>query len=120
MSHHHCHDASCQIHGHESGGPGSGSCPSCGCHSSCSCGCHSQGKDSCADFPAKFLELADCAWMEALKEKIKDQVLKNDNKLDELAKIIGEANRERWKHKKEKFKGCQDFEDKLKNIMSKS
>lgn len=120
MGHHECHDGSCQVHGNqESNGNGSHSCSCCGCKSSCSCSCHGSQENSCCDYPKKFLELADCAWMEVLKEKIKDHIRQKDTKINELAQLISETNHERWKHKQEKFQGCNAYEEKLKNLFSK-
>jgi hypothetical protein len=116
---HQCHGDSCHTHGNQGlGGSGSCACGCCGGHT-CSCSCHGSKEDSCKDIPGKFLELADSAWMEVLKEKIKDHIRQNDSKLNELAQVISEANREKWKHKKEKFQGCHQYEEKLKNLMSK-
>lgn len=118
---HQCNDASCQIHGnHGSCGCGSqsGSRACCGCQS-CTCSCHGSQGNACCDFSKKFLELADCAWMEVLKEKIKDHIRQKDSKIGELAQVISDANHERWKHKKEKFQGCDIYEEKLKNLLSK-
>lgn len=59
-------------------------------HDEC-CGCDHEG-----GFSDQFLALADEAWMEVLKEKIKENILKNDARIKELAAIISETNHERW------------------------
>jgi len=73
----------------------------------------------------KLLEIADMAWVEVLKEKIKEHIKANDPKMDELAKIVSEANHKRWKHKMEKEKCfeehdkcCEDFEHQLCQLFS--
>lgn len=101
----------------------------CGCKSQgCSCGCSQcGGKKSCGcdcgcckdqhkgcDYAAKFLELADQAWMEVLKEKIKDHIRSNAKNLDELAGLISEANHEKWQRKMEDKQCCGGYEAKLK------
>ena len=103
-----CCDASC----------GCG-CQSQKCHSSCSSSCGS----SCDDKAKKLLEIADMAWVELLKEKIKEHIKANDPKLDELAKIVSEANHHRWKHKMESVrcssgasKCCDDYKKKLQEL----
>lgn len=61
-----------------------------------------------------FLEIADDAWEEVLKEKIKEHILETQNKkMEELAKIVSEGNGERWKNKMEKRRGCCSFKEKL-------
>ena len=84
MSHHH-HDHCC----HE--------------HSDC---CHEEHHhhhhehEHQGDFAHQLLEMADEAWMEVLKEKIKDHIRKtNGDKMDQLAKVISEGNHNRWKNK---------------------
>lgn len=96
----------------------------CSNHQKCSCPCHSkehyheEGQhEECA---YDFLEAADCAWMEVLKDKIKEYILSTQNdRMTELAKIVAEANNQRWRHKMEKKQGCMDFKEKLCNFFSK-
>jgi hypothetical protein len=112
----HCHDSSCQSHSHESAkssGCGCG-CPSCSCarHES---SCHEESE--CCDYAAHFLALADDAWMEVLKDKIKAYILTNDKKIDGLAKIIAEANKEKWHNKKQQHQADIDFEKQLESSM---
>lgn len=91
-----------------------GSC--CSCCSSCNTknnkSCH--GEDNHEEFACGLLEAADCAWMEVLKDKIKEHILSTQNeKMTELAKLIAEENCQRWKHKMEKKHACADFKEKL-------
>lgn len=134
----HCHSHSCC----SKGGCG------CGCHSShnsccgsscggqkssvcgCSgCSCSSQGsgggcgcgnKQGDCNYASKFLELADCAWMEVLKEKIKEHIQSNAQHMDELARMISEANRERWQKKMENKQCCGNFEEKINEFFGQS
>lgn len=97
-----------------------GSQKSCGCKGCGSdCGCKSQGCGSqqCGSYASKFLELADCAWMEVLKEKIKDHIRANAKHMDELAALISEANHEKWQKKMENQKCCGGFEEKLGEML---
>lgn len=82
----------------------------CSCGSNCSCGC------GCSD---KFLKIADEAWMEVLKEKIKDKILAHKGEhIDKLAEIIAKANGEKWRNKiSAKTKG-NEFKDSLKEFFS--
>lgn len=48
---------------------------------------------------SKFLQIADDAWAEVLKEKIKEYIIKESKKTDEFAKLVAEANYNRWKKK---------------------
>ncbi len=105
MSHHHDHDHCCHTHNHED------CCSSHHHHHDC-CG-DEHHHDHQSSYSDDFLALADEAWMEVLKEKIKENIRSNDKKLDELAKIISEANHLRWKKKMDK-KHCQeDYRQKL-------
>jgi hypothetical protein len=128
----------CQCHHHSSCGCQGQSC-SCGCHQAqggCqkSCGCSSQGgscgcqKNQCGcgckhcgcDHATKFLELANQAWMEVLKEKIKEHIQKQSKHMDELAGLIAEANHERWKTKMENQQCCGGFKERLKNFFDQA
>ncbi len=109
--HHHHHGNSCCCEE---------SCCSCCCEEQI---CESEDENECKG--AKLLELADEAWMELLKEKIKEHILANDHKLDELAKIVSEANHKRWNHKMKQAKCdsehdqcCDDYQDKLCKLFS--
>ena len=104
-----------------SGSCGSGSC-SCPCHHQVCSVCHSKMSEdgSCEDFPKSMLELADAAWMEVLKEEIKAHIMATQKgRMKELAKIISEANNQRWKNKMEKKHGCNEFKEKLCSFFSK-
>lgn len=72
-------------------------CSTCG---TCGCQCHATHFEGREDFAAELLHLADDAWMELLKEKIKEQILKKNGKqLDKLAALVSNANHSRWQHK---------------------
>ncbi len=102
------------------------------CGSNCQCCCSKQEQGSCQekscreecekeDFASCLIEAADCAWMEALKEKMKQHLLATQgDKLNELAKIVTETNNLRWKNKMEKKQGCKDFKEKLCNFFGRS
>lgn len=113
MSHHHCSEDSCC--GHEKN-----SCheQSCCCQKNCSCPCHSHEDDCKKNHADKLLCLADQAWMEVLKDKIKQEILKNSGEhLDGLAKLVASYNSKRWRDKIEAKKGCCDFDEQLRNLM---
>lgn len=105
-----CSKGSCGCSCHQAAG-------GCGC-SQKSCGCGSKASDE--NCSAKFLELADQAWMEVLKEKIKDHIKANNKQIDELARLVAEANQERWKKKMDAKSCCCGFEEKLKNFFGQS
>lgn len=89
MSHHH-HEEECEHHHHHH-------CECCCNH----CGAHHHHEHHAdVDFSHQLLELADEAWMEVLKDKIRQQVESvNGSQLEKLAKLAAESNNERWKHK---------------------
>jgi hypothetical protein len=103
----------------------------CACHSQqnqCCCPCHQKHDECCHDKDhgeeAKmhyFLELANEAWEETLKDKIKDYILKTQNeRMTKLAKIIAEGNSHFWKNKMDKKHGCMEFQEELCQFFSQS
>ncbi len=108
MSHHHKH---CN-HGHHD---------ECCSHEHDSC-CHEEtehhhhhdeGHEHC-DFAKKLLELADEAWMEVLRDKIKANIVASSGaNLDRLAKLVSESNGHRWKSKLANKKSCDDYQQKI-------
>lgn len=104
---------------HKEGGCSCG----CGCGSGCKCGCnshHHHGEEehgcNCAE---KFLTLADEAWKEVLKEKIKAKILeKKGEHMEKLAEMVAMANGEKWKHMISAKMKCNQFKDNLKDFFS--
>lgn len=93
----------------------------------CCCPCHREQEETCGEeeghdgFDNFFLEIADCAWTEVLKDKIKEYILQTQNdRMTKLAKIVAEGNNQRWRYKMEKKQICADFEEKLGNFFSQS
>lgn len=117
MSHHHGHSHdSCGAHEEEK------SCCGCSC---CSCECqvcqkhHHHHHHEHGDFAHQLLEMADDAWMEVLKDKIKAQIMAtNGARLDKLAKLVADSNNTRWKHKLADKKGSGDYEAKIAEFFS--
>jgi hypothetical protein len=106
------HQNHCPIHGDHS----CSCCPKCHeiCHE------HFHGEAPKEDCLQNFLELADQAWMEVLKEKIKEHILATKGAhLKELAKIISEANQKRWQNKIAAKHGEQEFRDDVCEFMKK-
>lgn len=100
----------------------SGAC-SCGCGCGCGCGSHahhhhhdSEEGCQCAE---KLLEIADEAWRELLKEKIKAKIVaKKGEHMEKLAEIIAVANGEKWKHKISAKTKCNDYKEHLKEFFT--
>lgn len=83
--------------------------------------CHHGKESECchADFAHELLCLADQAWMELLKEKIKQRILAtNGGHLDQLAEAVADSNNARWKHKLGLMRSQREFKDKLENLFS--
>ncbi len=94
---HHSHDCGCESYAHHH-------------HHGEKDGCH------CAE---KFLGIADEAWKEVLKDKIKHIILEHKGQhLDELAEIIAKANAAKWKAKISSKSKCNEYKDKLKEFFS--
>jgi hypothetical protein len=86
----------------------------------CCCCCHSHSE--CHQGPHKYseilLQLADEAWMEVVKEKIKEEILKQSGQhLNQLAKLVSTSNHIRWKEKMAEKKNVEDFEESLRDLM---
>jgi hypothetical protein len=105
MKHQHC-DSHGEDHCHEHAD-----------HSCCSHHSHHSHQDCChehQDFAHHLTEMADEAWMEVLKEKIKANIVKtHGSHLDELAAIVAQSNGERWKSKMTLEKTNKDFKEKV-------
>lgn len=106
----HCHHGSCSHHHHEEE-----YCDCCGKKShECSCCCQEEHPGHYSD---ELLALADEAWFEVLKEKIKEQIEKTSGKnLDAMAKLVSEANHERWKGKMAETTARSEFDAKLQSL----
>ena len=105
----------CNMHGHQN----QESC-SCGCGCGCGCGSHHHHDSTegckCAE---KFLEIADEAWKEVLKEKIKAKILTHKGEhMEKLAEMIAMANGEKWKHIISAKTNKNNFKDQLKEFLS--
>lgn len=110
---HHCHSNSCSAGHHHSHHSHHGDC-SCDCHQGCQCPCH-QGHDD--NFAAILLQAADEAWLEVLKEKIKEEIQKQSGaQLNKLAKLVAEANHKRWQDKMCAKKSECSFEETLEEF----
>ena len=77
----------------------------------------SKNYECCCPMPEKLLALADEAWHDLLKEKIKDQISNScgDN-MDKLAKLVAETNKEKWAHTVKGKVKCSEYKDKLKDL----
>ena len=102
----HCHHHGCATSAHESHDHHHCCC----CEGTCTHHHHHEGQD----FAHQLLEMADEAWMEVLKDKIKQQIVATYGKnLDKLAKIVSDSNRMRWKNKLGLNKNINEFKVKI-------
>lgn len=91
---HHCHDESCSKEHHQE---------------PCGCCCHEH-----QHFSDQLLEMADEAWMEVLKDKIKQKIEDTTGQhLDQLATLVATANHNRWINKMGVINGKDEFKNKL-------
>lgn len=83
--------------------------------------CHSQeapAPEEC-NMPEMLLELADEAWAELVKDKIKAQIQSTcGEKLDELAKLVAEANGAKWAHKIAAKHHCNDYKHRVHSFFT--
>lgn len=102
---HHCHDQTCSHEHHHSG-----SCPCC---------CHHHEHEH-GHFSDELLALADEAWMELLKEKIKQKIQETTGQhLDHLAALVSTANHNRWNNKLGINKTKEEFQAKVDEFFNK-
>lgn len=107
-----------QNHCHDDGECHQGHC--CHHHHGEENSCHQEGHSECG-FAEQLLEMADEAWMEVLKEKIKGHILATKGAhLDKLAKLVAESNEEKWKNKMVKHHGCENYKQKLKEFFQQN
>lgn len=95
---HHCHEeeASCCSHDHH---------------------CHHHHHET---FSEQLIQIADEAWMEVLKEKMKAQIEAQSGKhLDKLAKLVTEENENRWHDKTKNTNHVHEFRDKISAFFKK-
>jgi hypothetical protein len=99
-------------HDHEHHSP---TCNACGHSQTCPCECHKSKK-----YSDELLRLADLAWMEAVKDGIKEEILRYSGQhIKALAKLVSESNHKRWQAKLEEKKDVEEFEDELRDLMHK-
>jgi hypothetical protein len=80
--------------------------------------CHEEKHDEMMGW---LLEIADEAWTEVLKDKIKEHIVATQNdRMKELAKIVSEGNSHRWKLKGEKKQAISSFKEKLGGFFGQS
>ena len=79
----------------------------------CKCNCH-------CPMPEKLLCLADQAWMELVKEKIKAEIDANCGEdLKKLAGIVAKANRDKWHAMVAGKQRCEEFNNDVKTFFTK-
>lgn len=110
--HHHgsCSTGGCCHHNHEEEMESS-------CCQQTSC-CEGHSHHHHHKYSEELLALADEAWMEVLKEKIKDEIRKTSSQhLDAMAKTVADANHQRWKFKMDQKREIDDFEAHLHDLL---
>lgn len=74
-----------------------------------------QANTECCDMPEKLLCLADEAWKEVVKEKIKKEIEKSSGaKLDAIAKLVAETNHRKWSYLIEGKQKCDEYKQQVK------
>jgi len=66
----------------------------------------------------RLIALADEAWYELLKDKMKEQIQNScGDKLDKLAEFLSNSNNERWTHMISGKAKCEQFKQDLAQMM---
>ena len=93
-------------------------CSTCGAV----CEAHDTAKENeeC-NMPEKMICMADEAWCEVLKAKMKAEIEAScGEQLTQLAKLVTTTNGKRWQFKMQMKQGCEDFKKKLCEFFSSS
>lgn len=99
----HHHDHSCHDHEEEH-------------HHHCHSHDHHEHQHTYAD---ELLAVADEAWEELLKDKIKEEILKTSGeKLTEIAKLVNQTNHDRWNGIMAEKNSEETYEVRLRNLLS--
>ncbi|MFQ5645871.1 MAG: hypothetical protein ACE5GM_02990 [bacterium] len=85
----------------------------------CTCGCAPKpASDECCNMPGKLLSLADQAWEELLKEKMKAEIQKSrGEKMDKIARLVVEADLAKWGHMITGKAKCEEYKQSLKELV---
>lgn len=83
-------------------------------HGKCSTQSATSDCGECCDMPGKLLAMADEAWYELLKEKIKKEIQGScGERLDKLAKLVAETNNAKWAHEIMGKVKCEEYKGSL-------
>lgn len=89
------------------------------CHDGSAQQCSTVGKEQECNLHEKLLCLADEAWKEVLKEKIKVEIEKSSGeKLTKLAKVVAEANGRKWQFMIQGKKACDDYKHQVRSLLA--
>lgn len=89
------------------------------CHTETPCMTKAASSDCGCDMPEKLLALADEAWHELLKEKIKAEIAKScPDSMDKLARLVAETNKAKWAHTMKGKLKCDEYKNKLKEFFT--
>ena len=111
---HECHHGSCSHKNHSH----SHSETCCSCSEECSCCCECECHHHSHKYSDQLLALADEAWMELIKDQMKEEIKKHSGKhIAQMAQLVAKSNHARWTHKLNEKKNHQMYEDELNNLI---
>ncbi len=70
------------------------------------------------NMPEKLLGLADKAWEELMIEKLKVEIQASCGMMDEIAKVVANANKKKWQNRIAAKETCHDYRHQLKSIFT--
>lgn len=83
------------------------------------CSSGNGNKEQECNLHEKLLCLADEAWKEVLKEKIKAEIEKSQGeKLNSLAKLVAETNNRKWSYLIQGKKACEDYKNQVRSLVA--
>jgi len=90
----------------------------CSTEANTKCECKTKPAGEGCSLPGKLIALADQAWEELLKEKIKAEIQKScGDKMDEIAKLVTETNNAKWGHMIEGRVKDEEYKQAIKQLM---
>jgi len=83
------------------------------------CAATKKNDSDCCNMHEEMLALADEAWMELMKEKIKAEIDKvSGAHMEKVAKLVMEANFAKWSDLMKSKARCNEYKDNLNTLMT--
>lgn len=89
------------------------------CSTQAQCNTAPQQEEECCNLHERLLDLADEAWLEVVKEKIKKEIEAScGDKLNKVAKLVAETNKAKWGAKISAKQHCKEYQQNLLQLFT--